>query len=141
MDLKVAATQKLHESASTAARARRGVFNATASGAANQIGDHDLVSDVASGRVDLAAVPAAELPPAIAGLPVDQQRQFVEATAEQRASLQKRIIGLAGQRDEFIADKLEEVGGAADSLDRQIYDAVRAQAAPKGLSYETGPKY
>jgi Mg-chelatase subunit ChlD len=140
-DRKIAATQKLHESASTAAQARRGVFNASVSGAVNLIGDHDLVEDVASGRVELDAVPAAELPPSLAAMPADEQHRLLEETAARRESLQQQINGLAEQRDAFISEKLEESGGAADSLDLQIYDAVREQATTKGLSYESGPKY
>jgi len=34
-----------------------------------------------------------------------------------------------------------EEGGAEDSLDRQLYDIVRAQAAPAGLSFEEGPEF
>jgi Mg-chelatase subunit ChlD len=138
---KVAATQKLHDLASTAALARRAAFNASAGGEANLIGGHDLVDDIASGSVELDAVPTAELPPSLAGLPAEEQRRVVDETAAQRESLQEQIAGLAVERDAFISEKLEELGGAADSLDRQIYDAVRSQGALKGLSYESGPKY
>ena len=141
MGRKVAATDKLRELASAAAQARRGVFNATASGAINMVGEHDLVDDVASGRVDLEAVPAAELPPSIAGLPNEEQRRLVEETAVRRESLQQKITALAEQRETFISERLEELGGARDSLDQQIYETVRSQGASKGLSYETGPKY
>jgi len=44
--------------------------------------------------------------------------------------------------DAFIAERLTEMGGAEDSLDRLIYDAVRVQAASKGLTYdESGPEF
>jgi Mg-chelatase subunit ChlD len=141
MDAKVAATAQLHESASTAAQARRGVFNATESGAANRLGVSELVHDVATGRVDLSAVPSAELPLPLVGLSLEEQSEVIEATAQRREQLQERIVELAGERDAFITGEVEELGGAADSLDRQIYEAVREQAAPKGLSYEGGPKY
>ena len=141
MEVKAAATAELQEFASPAALARRGVFNATESGAANMVGESELVHDVANGRVDLSAVPAAELPTQLIGLSLDEQNEVVEETAKRRESLQQQIAELAEERDAFIADKVEELGGAADSLDRQIYDAVREQAAPKGLSYEGGPKF
>jgi Mg-chelatase subunit ChlD len=141
MDAKVAATTRLQAAASTEALARRGVFNATESGAANMLGDRDLVHDVAAGRVDLAAVPPAELPEPLMGLSAEQQATFVEETARRRESLQQQIAELAVERDEYIAEEVEKLEGVEDSLDRQIYDAVREQAAPKGLSYEGGPKY
>jgi len=141
MDLKMSATEKLHEFASLASRARRAVFNASVSGAANLFGERDLIDDVENGRIDLSDIPEEELPEAVLAVPKENQQALVDETAERRAGLQERIEVLAGQRDEFLADKVERIGGAADSLDRQIYDVVREQAAPKGLVYEDGPKY
>ncbi|HZF27638.1 MAG TPA: vWA domain-containing protein [Gammaproteobacteria bacterium] len=141
MDRKVAATSELHEAASPAAQARRAAFNASASGAANLLGDKDLVNDVATGRVDLAAVPAVELPASIAALPPEQQAQELKERSEKREKLQHQINELAGERDEFIAAKVKEQGGAEGSLDVQIYDAVREQGKAAGLSYEGGPKF
>ena len=138
---KVAATAELHEAASPAAQARRAVFNASESGATNFLGDKDLVNDVATGRVDLAAVPAAELPPAIAALPPERQAQELEQRAAKREELQREITKLAGERDTFIESKVKEQGGAASSLDVQLYDAVRDQAKSVGLTYEGGPKF
>lgn len=141
MASKVAATDELHATASPAAQARRAAFNASESGAANFLGDKDLVNDVATGRVDLAKVPAAELPAPIAALPPAQQAQELKQRTEKRESLQRQIADLAGERDEFISKKVKEQGGAAGSLDVQIYDAVREQGKAVGLRYEDGPKF
>ena len=138
---KVEATDKVHEVASPAAQARRGVFNASTSGEANFVGDKDLVHDVASGAVDLAAVPAADLPEPLVSLSAAARQKVVAETAERREALRAQIGDLAKERDAFIAKKVEEAGGAAGSLDQQLYDAVRDQAAPKGLKYEGGPKF
>ena len=138
---KVQATDKLRAEASLAAQARRGAFNASASGAGNLLGGRELVDDVASGRVPLAAVAPAALPASIAKLEPEQQRQVLAATAEKRKTLQSEIAKLARERDSYIKDKVEAAGGAKDSLDQQIYDAVREQAAPVGLKYEGGPKF
>src|SRR5690606_28011308 len=63
MEAKTAAAERLNEEASVAARARRGAFNAGAVGfASNFLGERELVDEVASGRVDLAAVPPAAMP-------------------------------------------------------------------------------
>ena len=81
---RVDATTRLTEEASIAARARRGAFNVSGAGSANLLGEHELVDDVARGRVDLAAVPPAELPPAIAALPVEQRRERLAETGRFR---------------------------------------------------------
>ncbi len=141
MAAKVAATERLNEEASIAALARRGAFNVSESGAGNFLGDRELVAAVASGRVDLAALPPAALPPAVAALPAEQQRTFLADTAKKREELQRQIATLAAERDAYIEDEVEAQGGAAASLDQRIYDAVREQAAPLGLDYDDGPSF
>ena len=141
MAAKVEATARLNDEASVAARARRGAFNISGSGAGNFLGERELVDDVASGRVDVAAVPAAQLPPAVAALSPEEQRALLAATAQKRTELQRQIAGLAAERDAFINAEVEATGGADASLDQQIYDAVREQAAPLGFDYLDGPRF
>jgi len=141
MEAKVEATTRLNEEASVTARARRGAFNVTSAGAGNFLGDRELVDDVASGRVDVAAVPPAELPASVAALPVEKQRAVIAETAQKREELKRQIAELAAERDTYIEAQIDAAGGAESSLDRQIYDAVREQAAPHGLEYDGGPKF
>jgi hypothetical protein len=138
---KAAASAELRASASPAAQARRGEFNAGSAGVSNLLGGKDLVEDIASGAVALAAVPEAELPKEIAALPRAAQAAAVAETAKKRQDVQHQIAELAKERDAFIKKKLEASGGAASSLDQKIYDAVREQAAPAGLEYDGGPKF
>jgi hypothetical protein len=141
MAAKVAATERLNDEASVAARARRGAFNVSASGASNFLGEQELIADVESGRVDVAKLPAAELPPAVAALPAEQRHAAVLETAHKREELQRQIAALAAERDAYIETQVEAAGGAEESLDQQLYEAVREQAAPLGLDYEDGPKF
>jgi Mg-chelatase subunit ChlD len=141
MASKVDATARLTEEASVAARARRGAFNVSAAGAANLLGERELVDDVASGRVDIAAVPPAELPATVAALPVEERRALVVQAAQQRDELKREIAELAAQRDAYIEAQVDAAGGAGASLDQQIYEAVREQAAPLGLDYDDGPRF
>jgi len=141
MAAKVDATDRLNAEASVAARARRGSFNVSAAGAGNFLGERELVDDVASGRVDLASVPAAELPATVAALPPAEQRELLAETAEKREELKRQIAALATERDAYIEAQIDADGGAGASLDQQIYDAVREQAAPLGLDYESGPRF
>jgi formiminotetrahydrofolate cyclodeaminase len=138
---KVAASAELRASASPAAQARRGVFNASESGTSNLLGGKDLAEDVATGAVAFAAVPEAELPKSIAALPREKQEAAVAETAKKRQDLQRKIAELAKDRDAFIRKEVDTHGGAAGSLDQKIYDAVREQAAPVGLEYDGGPKF
>jgi len=141
MAAKVDATTRLNEEASVAARARRGAFNVSSAGETNLLGERELVDDVASGRVDLAALPPAQLPASIAALPAEAQSEVLARTAQKREELKLQIADLAAQRDAYIEKEVDAAGGAGASLDQQIYDAVREQAAPLGLEYRDGPRF
>jgi uncharacterized protein YegL len=141
-EAKLAATRKLHESASVASRARRATFNTSGSGEANLLGDNELVDDVASGRVDMDTIAPRELPAAIQALPPAAAKDRIREMAGQRRKLQGEIRELAQQRSDFLRQKVEEQGGAEASLDARIYGAVREQAATKGFKYDAAaPAY
>ena len=71
----------------------------------------------------------------------EEQAAVIAENIAKREQLQREIAELAADRDAFIEAEVEAGGGAADSLDQQIFDAVREQAAPLGLEYEGGPKF
>ena len=68
----------------------------------------------------------------------EAQQTLIQQQAERRNELQQEIQDLAEQRADYLKQKVEEDGGATDSLDHKIYRAVREQAETKGLSYEAG---
>ncbi len=133
---KVEATNKLHSSSSITSRARRATFNASKSGRTNLLGKGELIDDVSSGRVDLSAMDRDELPASLQDMSPDEQKTIVDETAGRRKKLEHEIIELTEQRSAYIKQKVEEQGGAVDSLDEKIYSAVREQAARLGLEYE-----
>ena len=138
---KVEATEALHGLASVAARARRAVFNSTAAGVANLFGDNDLVDDLASGEIELDDVPTENLPASLQPLDRAEQEAELAAIAGRRSELQESIGRVTAARADYIEKQVEEAAGAPDSLDRQIFDVVREQAAPLGLTYEGGPEF
>jgi hypothetical protein len=141
MSHKVEATEKLHGLATVASRARRAAFNATASGLLNLLGENELVDDVANGRVDLAAIPASELPESLRELAPAEQQATVTGLRIKREELQDRIATLAGERDRSIADEVSAAPAAPSSLERQIYETIREQAKVVGLEYTEGAAY
>ena len=138
---KVAATDKLHAVASFASRARRGVFNVSAGGRTNLLGDNELVAAVASGTVDLNELDEDALPEALKPMARAEQEAFVAELSEERADLQRQIRDLSQDRVGYLAKKVDEAGGLKDSLDQKIYNAVKEQAGEAGLKYEDGPAY
>ena len=113
----------------------------TASGITNLLGENELVDDVANGRVDVATLPASEVPEALRYMEPAAQQAALDELAQKRGELQGRITALAGQRDQFIADEVAAAPAAPSSLDRQIYETVREQAKAVGLEYTEGPAY
>jgi uncharacterized protein YaaQ len=72
----------------------------------------------------------------------DVVQALIEENARQRDALKDEIRQLSGQRAAYLKQKVEEAGGAQDSLDEKIFNAVRAQAGKKGLRYEAeAPSY
>ncbi len=125
-----------------AVRARRAEFVASESAKAARNEDQDLVEAVESGRVDVTELPAAALPAPLARLEPEARAKSVKETAAQRESLRKQVQALSAQRESYLRDKVEAAGGAKDSLDHQIWGAVRKQGADAGLSYgDSGPRY
>ena len=139
---KIEAAAQVQAGASVASRARRATFNASKSGEANLFGDSELVEDVASGRVALDALAPEALPEPLRGLSPEARENHVARTTEQRRELQRQIADLAGQRADYLKQKVEEAGGAGASLDDRLYGAVREQAETQGLSYKAAaPAY
>jgi len=141
MHEKIAATSKFTESASVASRARRGMFNIAEGGRKNLLGENELVDAVVSGDVDLDELDAAELPAAMKPMAPEEKKAYVAQMADERDKLKREIGRLSEDRSQFIAGKVEEAGGAEDSLDHQLYETVKEQASAAGLEYEDGPAY
>ena len=92
-------------------------------------------------RVALDKLPSAELPASVAALAPEARAEALAQAAEKREDLKRQIADLAAQRDAYIETRVDAAGGAAASLDQQIYDAVREQAAPLGIEYKDGPRF
>jgi len=139
---KAAATEKALGSASPASRARRAAFNASESGKVNFRGDAELVDDIASGIVDLASIDKDELPVPLQALAPAEQEAVIQATIAERDEVQQKIRQLAEVRSSYLKEKVEALGGAEESLDYKLFDAMRDQAGKKGIIYSVEePEY
>ena len=100
-----------------------------------------MVNAIASGEIQLDEIEAEALPEALKPMAPAEQSVYLAGLAQQRGELQQKIRDLSEDRDGYLAKKVEEAGGLEDSLDRQLYEAVKAQAEKAGLEYDDGPKY
>ncbi len=133
---KVDASDKLHLGSSLESRARRAAFNASKSGKDNFLGEGELVDAVSSGRVHLDAIDQEKLPSSIQSMAPQEQKALIVKKSKVRNELKAQIKTLADKRSDYLRQKVEEAGGAKESLDHKIYSAVREQAAGRGLHYE-----
>ena len=140
---KLAATSKMEEKASLAVKARRATFNASASGAANLLGDKELVSEVASGRVRLEDIRQDELPEPLQAMAPAAQAAYIQDHAAKRDALKKEMQDAAEERAEFLKHKVAAAGGARDSLDAKLFGTLREQAKRVGSLEldKDGPAY
>ena len=141
MHRKVAATDKIHAGLSTAARARRAEFNASAGGRTNLLGDNELVAAVVDGTIALDELDEEALPEPLKAMAPAAQEAYVVELSEKREDLQRQIRALSEDRSGYLAKKVDEAGGMKSSLDQKLYDAVKDQASEAGLEYEDGPAY
>jgi len=136
MARKQAAAEKVHAAAPAAAQAKRALFNSSAAGADNLLGENELVDAVSSGRVALADLPSESLPAALAPLPPAEQAAKIEETASRRREIQSELKSLAAQRQAHIDTELAKETDSRDSLDYRLFETVKAQSKDKGLRYD-----
>lgn len=133
---KLDANARLRRELSSEALARRDTFNSTASGKANLYGESELVDAITSGRIELDEIEEENLPASLQSMAPAEQKAVIGEQARRRDALQQEIRKLTESRSLYIKKKIEAEGGADDSLDEKIYQAVRDQAASSGLLYD-----
>jgi len=131
----VAAKQAASEGAGAAAAADRLAYNA-ATGRAVQ-GQGELLDALDRGEVELAAIPAAELPEELRGLDAAALAARVEAKRKARKELQARLEKLLAERAEHVAAERGRMAaaGKGDAFDAEVAKTVREQARRKGIRY------
>ncbi len=129
------ATEKVHAHTSVEVRARRAAFNAKAGGRKNAYGEDDLVDAVATGKVALDELEAKALPEPLRDLSVAERNEFIKAKQDKREELDAKMQELVAKRSDYITAQAPAPAAEA-SLEYQLFDTVKEQAAKIGLSYD-----
>jgi len=100
-------------------------------------GREDLVDAVKEGRAQLDAVKKDELPPSLRELAPAELHAHVHAKLDERTKLQERVVRLSRERDAWIRAEEQRLAaaGQGDGFDQQVLEAIRAQAAGKGIEF------
>jgi von Willebrand factor type A domain len=106
--------------------AKRGVAN---------LGRKDLVDAASSGEVDVSALPESELPETLKPLAPEARGALVEKLRAERQTIQDEIASVGADREAYLRAEEAKAGstGRADGFDGKVLEAVREQAARKGI--------
>ena len=115
--------------ASAPAAAERAEYKARLGFAA----DSDLAQAVAENRLALKDVKEDELPDALRGLPEERREARFKEIAAEREKLKGELDALAGERAAWLKKRASPA--RADSFDARLAEALKAQAAKKGILY------
>jgi hypothetical protein len=100
-------------------------------------GAKDLVDEAAAGR-SVATIAPEALPEPLRALPAEAREEYVEQQLAKRKQVQERIARVSQERDAFLAkeEARQRAAGHDDAFDQKVNEAIKAQAAVKGIRYE-----
>lgn len=100
-------------------------------------GMSDLVDAFKDG-LDLDSLEEEALPAVMRPMSAAEQGAFVQQKLEERAKIQKEIDDVSGKRDGWVRAETERqrAAGRADGFDATVFEAVKKQAAAKGILFE-----
>lgn len=133
---------ELYDEAAPSAVAQRSMFNSSAAGKRNFLGENELVDAYINDTVKLDELKEEELPESLRKMSKEEREAVIKKKAETRKELQKKIAELSKKRQAHILEQVKKQGDKGKkSLDMKIYSAIKKQAEQKDIVYEGGPKY
>lgn len=134
--------EMLYNSAPASAIASRAKFNSSKSGEDNFAAGQELVMDVENGKVDLDKLEEDKLDERLRKMTLDERKGYVAKKAVERSEIQKQIEEISKKRQQYIQQKISKKNlNEKDSLDKQLYECIKTQAAQKNIEYTDGPVY
>lgn len=123
-------------SAPAAAAADRLAYMSKAGEGVVVTGSKDLVEVAASGGKVASVAPEA-LPERLRAMPEPARQEFVDQQLAKRKQVQARIGRVAAERDAYVAKEEAKLRaeGKSDAFDQKVNDAIKTQAARKGIEY------
>jgi hypothetical protein len=95
----------------------------------------DLLDALQQKAVTLGSLKDDELPSAMKGMNVEQQKRYVSDLAAKRADLQKKINAANEKRRVYIADA-QKTNAQTNTLDQAILSSVKEEAKKQGFTIE-----
>jgi Mg-chelatase subunit ChlD len=100
-------------------------------------GRADLVDAVKEGLADLSSVDDEALPEPMRAMSPAEREAYVAQKLEARDEIQHQIDDLTKKRDAWVEQEQKRLAaaGGGDGFDQQVLEAIREQAAAKGITY------
>ena len=100
-------------------------------------GMSDLVDAFKDG-LELDSLEEEALPAPMRSMSPAEQGAFVQKKLEEREEIQNEIDAISGKRDGWVRAETvrQRAAGRADGFDATVFEAVKKQAAEKGILYE-----
>jgi Mg-chelatase subunit ChlD len=117
------------------AAAERAAYKASDAGRASLTGRYDLVQACTDGTVKLDDLKKEELPEQMRPMSADERAAYIAHQTAARDKAASQINELSDKRQAYLREQLGKVG-AADSFDRRVLEALKAQAARRGITYQ-----
>jgi hypothetical protein len=132
----IAAKRERALAAPAADAASRLSYFAKSGGRVNS-GRADLVDAVKEGSVDASSLDPDVLPEPLRELSPEARKDFVHRKLAEREALQRKVVEVSSKRDAFVEAEQKRLAAAGDGdgFDQQVLDAIRVQAAEKGIAY------
>jgi Mg-chelatase subunit ChlD len=114
--------------AAPAVAAERAKYNWNSGGRAVQ-GAGDLLTDLAEGKVELAAIQQDELPDELKKLNGQERKEFIDKQQARRTGLNTQLGKLVAERHAFICAEQEKLAkeGKGDSFDLKVAEIISGQ--------------
>jgi hypothetical protein len=100
-------------------------------------GEGELLDSLANGKLKLETLKKDQLPTEFQKLSDADLKDEIEKKQKERKELQVKVQKLSKERQDYIdaEHKRQATAGKADSFDEKVAQAIRAQAAKKGINY------
>lgn len=130
-DVKHTQSEKM-KSTDVAIGARRAEYNISKAGKKEYYGHKELLNDVSNGK-SVTEIAKSELPEYLREMSAEKLDKYVNEKISARKNLEKEIVELGKQRQEYIDNELEKMDKkkVENSFDEVIFNAVKSQAAEK----------
>ena len=125
---------RISSSSSLEAAADRAAYNQTSAGAANMLGEQELVESVFSGSIQLDDLSKEELPAPLQTKSKEEIEKLLKENKARRDAINARLLELTELRKSYQEKALAE--GPADGFDQQVLRTLQKQGASIGLRFE-----